>query len=191
MIFFNSRKHFRFGVSPFGKRLEGYRFTDSSAERAKYTYTDEWFSKKMAEKAAFRRRLLYYCLSAVGIALMIIAGIPTSQINRSNFIGLITTISIIMAFWLIYILITMAINKNRLTVWAFRVTALQVLIVCTVLSVTSLLSVLFTFFYIILYDSSTLSVDIPGLIMRLVEFAAFLTMVLLEYNTEYDAEFIE
>jgi len=188
-MFNSSRKHSRFGVSPFGKRLEGYAFTDTFQGKAKYTYTGEYYSKKLSDKDALKRRIFNYAASFVMIILFFFAGYPRSAVNSSIFIGLASGITIMTFIWLIYILIVMMMNKNRLTIWAFRVTALQFFWCLVLLSFTGVLSVAYNIIYMTGINSQTLATDITGCILRIVQTGLVIAMLVIEYNTEYNAEY--
>lgn len=179
------RKSINIDVRPFGRRLEGYTFLDGPGGRAKYVYTGEYYSPTLSDRSFRLRKLLYCLLSLCAILSFLFAGTMKVSSNNTDFIGLVSCLSILVFLWLIYTLVVLVLHNRKLTVWAYQVTVLQLGLAALAGGLLLLLSAAFALFWIITQKDDNVLLHLLSAALRLLGAAALFFMIYLKRGTEY------
>lgn len=184
-----NNKHRINDVSPFGRRFEGYHFADTLNGRSKHVYTGEYYYKCLPEQTAKLQKILYPCLSLISLLLFFLAGSLPVKSNISIVTVLTSCCELLLFLWLAYIMVTLVTRQKKLTVWGYRVTALQ-LHLCTLGgSLLLLVSAVYTLVYSITNNNGPLVTCIIATVSYFLSCAALAYINISEYRTPYDVEY--
>lgn len=187
-MFQKMRKNKKIDVRPFGRRLEGYSFVDVPGGRSKYIYIGEYYSPVLSDRVLRQRKLLYCLLSLCAILLFLFTGTMKIRSNSMGFIGLVSCLLMLVFIWLIYILVVLVCSNRKLTVWAYRVTALQFGLATLSGGILLLISAVFTLIQAIIQNDSV-SLHLLSAALRFLGAAALGFMAHLGRRTEYTVKY--
>lgn len=187
-MFEKKRKKHTIDVRPFGRRLEGYSFVDVPGGRSKYVYTGEYYSPALSDRGLRQRKLLYCLLSLCAILSFLFTGTMKISSNNTGFIGLVNCLLILVFLWLIYILVVLVFSNRRLTVWAYRVTALQFRLAALSGGILLLLSAVFTLIQVMTQNDSVW-LQLLSAALRFLGAAMLVFMAYLGRRTEYTVSY--
>ena len=183
------RKSKNIDVRPFGGRLEGYTFLDAPGGRAKYVYTGEYYSPTLSDRDFRLRKLLYCLLSLCAILSFLFTGIMKIRSNNTGFIGFVNCLLILVFLWLIYVLVVFVSHNRKLTIWAYRVTVLQLGLAALAGGILLLLSAVFALFWAITQKDGSALLHLLSAALRLFGAAALFFMIYLKRGTEYTVSY--
>ena len=184
-----NNKHRINDVKPFGHRLEGYHFADSPNGRSKYVYTGEYYYKCLSDRTIKLQKILYPCFSIASLFLFFLAGALPVKSNATSAIVLFSCCELLLFLWLAYIMVILITRTKKLTVWGYRITALQ-LHLCTLGgSVLLFVSAIYTLIYSIKCDNGFSNTYIIATCAYLLSSIMLICINVSEYRTPYNVEY--
>lgn len=184
-----NNKHRIHDVKPFGRRFEGYRFVDSADGRSRHVYTGEYYWKCLPDRTVRRQKLLYSGLSLISVLLFCLGGALPVRSNSAGVSVLVGCCELLLYLWLLYIMVVLVSRQRKLTIWGYRVTALQLQICAPALVLALTLSFVYTAVYSLAGDNGMPGVCVLACVAYLLSAVSLACVAVAEARTPYDVEF--
>lgn len=183
-----NNKHRINDIKPFGRRLEGYHFVDSINGRSNHIYTGEYYSKCLSDRHIRLQKVIYSCMSVTSLLLFFLAGSLPIQSNTSSINVLLSCGELLLFLWLLYIIAVLITQPKRLTVWGYRITALQLQLCTMAGAIALILSAAYALFCLLCTGDSSPGVCILACISYFSSGALLACITISEHHTTYDVE---
>lgn len=184
-----SNKHRIHDVKPFGRRFEGYHFADSADGRSRHIYTGEYYRKCLPDRTVRRQKLLYSGLSVISVLLFCLGGALPVRSNSTGVSVLAGCCELLLYLWLMYIMVVLVSRQRKLTIWGYRVTALQLEICAAALALAQAFSFVYTLVYSLVRDNGAAPVCALACMAYLLSSVPPACVAVMEARTPYDVEF--